>query len=278
MGLVMLDTLTGGGGGGGAASGPRRKQVICYTSEAALALPEWFVAGRDIIRVTGCAPGGGGGGGSTSGSFNGGGGGAGASARDHVIPIPAGTTSLYVEMGMQGIGGDPGAWGQTGGDVILIANGISWAQGSNLLKLGGGAGGGPGTATNDGTGGDGGCVWMGNKGPIWSLIGADGGDLNSVFHNGSLLKAAWLARNFTVSEGSKGGKLYPNGGNAQLYGMGFMGSRTSISGGASPFGSGSNSTTYGAVGYGGGGCGGGINGPGSEGAPGFLLIVFEEMV
>ncbi len=272
MALVMLDSLNSGS----AVEAPRRKVVVLLSSNSALALPSWCVPGKGLLRVSGC--GGGGGGGSGNDVYRGGGGGSAASAHEATFIVPKGTTSLNVQIGVNGTRGVFGDAGTDGGDTVLMANGIGAAQGAYILSLGGGGGGRPASATSDGYGGNAGILKMGNA-LSWSTVQADGGDINGTVHHGRLIQTAWLANNFRLTPGSQGGKYYrdnTSGGDFALAAFGFIGARTSTHGASGPFGAGSSATGQAAMGFGAGGMGGMPNGAGSDGSPGFMIIEFIE--
>lgn len=174
----------------------RRKLVRLLSSSASIPVPVWARDGTAVIEVTGCGAGASGNAGAAAGDMVGGG--AGAFAVRHVMPIPAGVSTVAAIIGAGGAAvstsaatttpGNPGGATQlTVGDMVLKLSGGGNGNAAALAEGGipscGASSGNPGQPTYLLSGGDG----RGFSGGAASLgIGAQGGqNANNGYGNGA---------------------------------------------------------------------------------------------
>ncbi len=236
--------------GGGAV--PRKQAIRLTTSNPSVSIPSW----ARVAYITGVAPGGGGSNSATAGQRGGGGGAGGYAIR---VPLQiTNETTIAVTIGAAGPGGAGGSGtaGSNGGNTTVV-------MGSNTLTLEGGTGGTAG-ASGGGPGGR-------------AVIGVLTGIATTQVQAGPIAGPGNAAVGLSgvaspLSAGATGGSsgATPSQGNG--------------AGACSPFGAGGpgvdtvvNNTAGGnATGFGAGGAGGQGTGKGGDGAPGFVLIEFEE--
>lgn len=243
--------------GGGAGALPRKQSIRLTASNPSVAIPSW----ARVARVTGTAPGGGGG---NSGSTTDRGGGGGAGGWANGLPLQInGETTLAVVIGALGTGaagGSNSAGGNAGNTTVTIGN--------TQLRLGGGSGGG-GSPSGGGASGAGGLSIIGrpddaNAFPSAAADGTPYGTLSVSYGTAGTYTSA-----SPLGPGASG-----TAGNVAARGAGGM----SVFGGAGRRDQAAAANQAGGAtsGFGGGGGGGNGTGPGSDGAPGFILIEFEE--
>lgn len=200
------------------------------TRTLSFTLPAKMLPGG-IIYVTGIGGGGGGGPGAAPGA-GGGGGGSGAGSYMFPLYIPPNTTSLNLQIGAGGTGGNwgPGGTAQNGADTH-IQIGTTF-----LLRLRGGFAGGAGTSTAGGTGRGGPFNAIGGGGGgTGSANGANASNWNTLYNllHGSLFDGH--------GSGGGGGPTSTSSGNSSISMFGWAGG---VAGGASCGGAGGSSPFY----------------------------------
>lgn len=263
------------------------------TTQTTLTVPGYLQATGGYIYVDAASGGGGGGGGST----NSGGGGGGAAQGCCMFPIwvPAGTTTLYIQVGKGGAGGAVSNAG-VAGDATWIRLGSQ--SGTYLLTLAYGFAGSTGTVGGSGGAGGGNSNYSYSAGTTSTTgtNGASGNPYPSTLNAADFIVAG---RKWTGGAGGAGSHTTGTGGGSSGWSIGGWGSQSVTvgaggAGGAGPWGYGGVGTpVLAAVGtggnagaggasptagtactcFGGGGGGGGKTTAGGKGGDGFLRIV-----
>jgi len=276
--------------------------TVGITTTASLSLPAYITTNGGYIYVDGCGGGGAGGGGSTDSGGGGGGGSRGVS----MVPIyiPAGISTVAIQVGAGGAGGTGGSAGAgtagTAGTETYIK--LTNSSGPYCARFGGGIGGSGGSSTA-GTGGAGATsasqLFVGGSAGTGAGNGGAGNPIAGAFSSGDNVVSG---RTLTGGGGGGGaGATATTGGGIGGYsvsqnGAGGAGAGAGGGGGAGPWGRSSNLPFIGYMGtagaggaggasptvgasattdtFGGGGGGGGKTMAGGNGGDGFLRILF----
>lgn len=236
---------------------PRKQSIRLTASNPAIAIPSW----ARVAYITGTAPGGGGGNASGTNTDRGGGGGAGG----FCVRVPLqinGEATLGVVIGAAGTGAasnSGGSGGNAGNTTVTL--------GTLQLRLQGGFGGAGGAGVS-GAGGGGGRAFIGRSDdsvpfPSGSANGGPWGN------SGSGLSSGLFAANPILGDGAPGvaGNQTPRGaGGMSIFGAPGRGTETATT----------NTGSLAPLGFGGGGGASTGTVASTDGAPGFILIEFEE--
>lgn len=272
--------------------------VAGSTLQTELLLPTYFTTMGGYVVITASAGGGGGSGGSTS--TGGGGGGGGQGACHMCVYVPAGNSSLYIQVGAGGAGTVGNGSGnsspaQPGADTYIRIS--DYFTGQYILKLRGGRGGGVAIAgTSGGAGGEAGGIYSAEglvyPGGIAGTSGNGGratGNTAQFIMRGLLPGGGGGGGGGASGAGGQGNGVTGNGGAGGTGAGGGGGGGGSFyyappaiscisTGGSGPLGGNGGSTptsgTKDIQSLGGGGGGGGKTMAGANGNDGFLIISY----